>query len=62
MNIGDLVRSQADIDKDIEGPLGIIVDIIRKKTGEPSVYYVFLFKWGTVEEFNAFYDKLVKFK
>ena len=43
MNIGDLVRSQSDIDAGVEGPLGIIVDIIRKKSGEPSVYYVFLF-------------------
>jgi hypothetical protein len=62
VNIGDLVRSQSDVDKDIEGPLGILVDIDRKKSGEPIVYYVFLFKWGTIESFNVFYSKLVKFK
>ena len=62
MNIGDLVRSQKDVNEGIEGPLGIIVDIDRNKKGKPRMYYVFHFKLGRVEEFNAFYEKLVKFR
>jgi len=62
VEIGDLVRSYADISRGVKGPLGIIVDMsswTRSNRTYKSIH-VFLFKSRTVHKFNSNELKVMK--